>query len=50
MKMNKKKPYIIGETAYHHEGNIDYMYRMIDDISEMGLDAIKFHLQMNAES
>jgi len=36
-----KEPYIIGETAYHHEGDIDYLYKMIDAIAELGLDAVK---------
>jgi len=47
---NIKEPYIIAETAYNHEGDIDYLYRMIDDIAELGVDAIKFHLLFNLES
>ncbi|MCK5564037.1 MAG: N-acetylneuraminate synthase family protein [Planctomycetes bacterium] len=46
----KQKPYIIGETAYNHEGDIDYLYRMIDEIAEVGLNAVKFHLLLNPES
>lgn len=44
------KPYIIGETAYNHEGDIDYLYRMINEIAELELDAVKFHLLLNADS
>lgn len=44
------KPYIIGETAYNHEGNIDYLKKMIDDIAEIGLNAVKFHLLLNPDS
>jgi len=44
------QPYIIGETAYNHEGDIDYLYKMIDDTSELGLNAVKFHLLLNSES
>ncbi|MEN6349501.1 MAG: N-acetylneuraminate synthase family protein [Syntrophomonas sp.] len=38
------KPYIIGETAYHHEGDLAFLLKMIDDIAEMKLPAVKFHL------
>ncbi len=44
---NILRPYIIGETAYNHEGDIKYLYRMIDDIAELKLNAIKFHLLLN---
>lgn len=47
---NFKVPYLIGETAYNHEGDIDYLYRMIDDIATLKLNAIKFHLLLNPES
>lgn len=40
-------PYIIGETAYNHEGDLNYLYKMIDDISEIKLNAVKFHLLLN---
>jgi len=44
------KPYIIGETAYNHEGDFSYMKKMIDGIAEVGLNAVKFHLMFNPES
>lgn len=44
------EPYIIGETAYNHEGDINYVYRMIDDIAHLKLNAIKFHLLLNPMS
>jgi len=47
---NTKEPYIIGETAYNHEGDIEYLYKMIDGIAEIQLNAIKFHLLLNPES
>lgn len=50
MNVETKKPYIIGETAYNHEGNIEYLYKMIDEISEIGLNAVKFHLLFEIES
>jgi N,N'-diacetyllegionaminate synthase len=48
--MSKKKGYIIGEVAYNHEGDVDFVYRAIDEISCIGLDAVKFHLLLNASS
>lgn len=47
---NNSKPYIIAETAYNHEGDINYLYEMIGEIAEMGLNAVKFHLLLNPES
>ncbi len=44
------KPYIIGETAYNHEGDFDYLVKMIDDIADIGLNAVKFHLLLNVDS
>ncbi|AEG18375.1 N-acetylneuraminic acid synthase domain protein [Methanobacterium paludis] len=48
--LNIKKPYIIGETAYNHEGDLEYLYKMVDDISELGLNAVKFHILLNPQS
>ncbi len=48
--INTDEKYIIGETAYNHEGDLLYLYRMIDDISELGLNAIKFHILLNPNS
>lgn len=42
--------YLIAETAYHHQGELQYLYRMIDDISDLRLKAIKFHLLLNTQS
>ena len=47
---NKLQPYIIAETAYNHQGDIDYLCKMIDDIAQIGLNAVKFHLLLNLES
>jgi N,N'-diacetyllegionaminate synthase len=44
---NIKKPYIIGETAFHHEGEINFLLELIDQASQIELDAIKFHLLFN---
>ena len=50
MNNNILSPYIIGETAYNHEGDINYLFKMIDDIAELKLNAIKFHVLLNPES
>lgn len=50
MKTKIMQPYIIGETAYNHEGDINYLYKMIDDIYEVGLNAVKFHLLLKTKS
>ena len=50
MDNNILSSYIIGETAYNHEGDINYLYKMIDDIAELKLNAIKFHMLLNPES
>lgn len=44
------KPYLIGETAYNHEGDYDYLVKMVDDIADLGLNAVKFHLLLNPDS
>jgi len=50
MENNILRHYVIGETAYNHEGDIKYLYKMIDDIAELKLNAIKFHMLLNPES
>jgi N,N'-diacetyllegionaminate synthase len=45
-----KQPYIIGETAYNHEGDFEYLKRMVTDIADLGLNAVKFHLLLNLDS
>jgi sialic acid synthase SpsE len=44
------KPYIIGETALNHEGDIEYLLRMVDEVAEVKLNAVKFHLLLNPAS
>jgi len=47
---NLSESYLIGETAYNHEGDLDYLYKMIDDIADLELNAVKFHLLLNPAS
>ncbi|RYE50019.1 MAG: N-acetylneuraminate synthase [Sphingobacteriales bacterium] len=44
-----KKPYIIGETAFHHEGEIDFLFELIDTACDLEIDAIKFHALFNVD-
>ena len=44
------KAYIIADTAFNHEGDIDYLKKMIDDLVELKINAIKFHFGMNPEN
>lgn len=48
--INNLKPYIIGETAYHHQGDVDYLLRMVDEIAELRINAVKFHVGLNPHS
>lgn len=43
------KPYIIADTTYNHEGDINYLLRMVDEIAELKLQAVKFHLLFNID-
>lgn len=47
--MNMSKPYYIGETAFHHEGDVDFLKKLITDISNIEVQAIKFHLLFDVE-
>jgi len=47
--MKYTKPYYLAETAFHHEGNVDFLIQLINDINELEIDAIKFHLLLNLD-
>ncbi|MDB4505931.1 N-acetylneuraminate synthase family protein [Saprospiraceae bacterium] len=36
-------PYLIGETAFHHEGDIEFLKTLIKHGAEIGVNAMKFH-------
>lgn len=38
------RSYIIGETAFHHMGDIEFLKELIDSAAELQLNAVKFHL------
>jgi len=43
------KPYLIGETAFHHEGDITFLKTLINHGFNVKVDAIKFHLLLNLD-
>lgn len=43
------KPYIIGETALHHEGDVKFLENLILEASQLGVNAIKVHLLFNLD-
>lgn len=44
-----EKPYLIAETAFHHQGDIEFLLKLIDNAALIGADAIKFHLLFDLE-
>ena len=43
------KPYLIGETAFHHEGDINFLKQLIEEGAKIGVDAMKFHLTIDLD-
>jgi len=43
------KPYIIGETAFHHQGDTDFLKNLIEAGVSSNIDALKFHLLFDIE-
>ena len=43
------KPYIIGETAFHHEGDEQFAIELIKNAIKLKLDAIKFHVTVDID-
>jgi sialic acid synthase SpsE len=42
--ITSESPYLIGETAFHHQGEKEYLKKLILAAADLELDAIKFHL------
>lgn len=38
------RPYLIGETAFHHQGSEADLIAIVDSVAEAGCHAVKFHL------
>lgn len=49
MLENNNKPYIIGETAFHHEGDVDFLKELTKHAMDLGLEALKFHLTIDLD-
>lgn len=48
---NENVPYLIGETAYIHEGDFNYMIKLIKDMADKNsCDGIKFHIMIELDS
>jgi sialic acid synthase SpsE len=45
--INTTIPYIIGETAFHHEGDVSFLKELIKEAITLKLDAIKFHITID---
>lgn len=43
------KPYVIGETAFHHEGDVSFLKELVEAAKTCQLDAIKFHLLLDLD-
>lgn len=41
---NTQKNYYIAETAFHHEGDINFLNNLVDELIKLDVQAIKFHL------
>ncbi|KPV61092.1 hypothetical protein QJ48_01825 [Paenibacillus sp. A3] len=45
----KTSMYWIAEPAYVHQGEYDYLLRLIDALADKGADAVKFHIMLNPD-
>jgi N,N'-diacetyllegionaminate synthase len=44
MPLPSDRPYLIGETAFHHQGSEADLMAIVDAVAEAGCHAVKFHL------
>lgn len=44
MKTNKPSTYIIAEVGINHNGNVDLALQMVEKLSKIGVDAVKFQI------
>jgi len=42
--------YFFAETAFHHEGDLNYMYQLIDAAKLSGVDGVKFQVLLDIDS
>ncbi len=43
------KPFLLAETAFHHQADLDFLRELIMQASQAEVDAIKFHLLFNLD-
>lgn len=43
------KPYIIGETAFHHEGDVAFLKELVREAQLCRVNAVKFHLLLDLD-
>ena len=48
-RLERNPFYIYAETAFSHEGNLDYLYRLVDQVSLAQADGIKFQILMDPD-
>jgi len=41
------KSFLFVETAFHHEGDLEFMLRLIDEAASIGMDGVKFQVLIN---
>jgi sialic acid synthase SpsE len=44
MTIPRDRPYLIGETAFHHQGAVADLHLIVDAVASSGCHAVKFHL------
>lgn len=49
MNKNISSNYFIAETAFHHEGNIDFLKDLVSQLVKLDVQAVKFHLLLDVD-
>lgn len=49
MNKNIASNYFIAETAFHHEGNVDFLNELVSHLLKLDIQAVKFHLLFDVD-
>jgi N,N'-diacetyllegionaminate synthase len=49
MIKNTLTNYFIAETAFHHEGNVEFLEKLVGQLLELDIQAVKFHLLFDVD-
>src|SRR5690554_6422990 len=49
MNKNISSNYFIAETAFHHEGNIDFLKDLVSQLVKLDIQAVKLHLLLDVD-